>query len=101
MIELSGRPSTDLTHRTLQLAGMLTRCNAVRVDAVAVPGQVDGGGRLAAPATDYADTCVRLLLLPEDEVVFEQYGHLKELGTTPTKIKAPDANSIRGLIDFN
>ena len=47
MIDLVGRPGTDLAHRTLQLAGMLTRCNVIGVWAVAVPGQVDGGGRLS------------------------------------------------------
>ena len=67
VVELGRRPRTDLTHGPLQFGRMLTRCNAVGVEAVAVPGQVDGGGRVSAPATDAADTCVSPPLCPENE----------------------------------
>ena len=55
VVKLVGRPSADLAHRLLELAEFLTECNAVCVEAVLVPRQDDGRGRVSAPAADAAD----------------------------------------------
>ena len=55
VVQLVGRSVADLTHRHLQLPGLLTGRHPVGVDTVRVPGQVDRRGPVAAPAASAAD----------------------------------------------
>ena len=52
VIDLIGLAAAYLAERFLNLLRMLAGCDAVCVQAVAVPARPDVGGRLVAPATD-------------------------------------------------
>ena len=55
VVDLQGSSTTTLTHRHLQLGGSLTRCNAVSVQAVHLPGQGDCRSQVSSPAADAPD----------------------------------------------
>ena len=84
MVEFVRRPGADLAHRPLQFGRFLTRCNcgdlywssgngpdprcnAVCVQTVEVPRQVDGRDSVPAPATDAADGGISPPGGPENE----------------------------------
>ena len=52
MIDLVSLVAAYFAERFLNLLRMLAGCDAVCVQAVAVPARPDVGGRLVAPATD-------------------------------------------------